>query len=154
VTIRSLEGAGAMIEPCSQLKAWARALIDRRLRDFEEKRAKALEHPHDPEALHDVRTRARRLRAALEDLHDLIPEANHWLRVLKRLGRRTGAARDNDVLLERVEGYASRTRGATRAGFERMAERLRGRRRRLAERAIAAIKRCELAHDHEGERQP
>lgn len=129
------------------LAEWARALVERRLNDFELRRAAALEQPHDVEALHDVRTRARRLRAALEDLRELVPEAEEWLRALKRLNRYTGAARDNDVLLARVDGYLQAAHGTARACFERVARRLRNRRRRLGERASKAIAQCLLAKD-------
>ncbi|TAM78441.1 CHAD domain-containing protein [bacterium] len=141
-------GVGAVSQPPdAALAEWARELVERRLDDFELRRAAALERPHDVEALHDVRTRARRLRAALEDLRELVPEAEGWLRILKQLGRHTGAARDNDVLLARVEVYLRAARGTAHARLERIARRLRSRRRRLGERASEAIAQCVLAHD-------
>ncbi|TAM60727.1 CHAD domain-containing protein [bacterium] len=127
-----------------EVARWARELVERRLHDFQMRREAALAMPHDVEALHDVRTRARRLRAALEDLGGFIPEAGDWLRALKSLGRRTGAARDNDVLLARVEHYVRAARGPARAQLERLAQRLRHRRRRLRERASEALARCAL----------
>ncbi|MDE2571977.1 MAG: HAD-IA family hydrolase [bacterium] len=126
------------------LAGWADELVCQRLRDFEERRIAALANPDDVEALHHVRTRARRLRAALEDLHEAYPHAGPMLRALKRLGRRTGAARDNDVLLERVERYCAAARGATREHLERMTRRLRQRRERLRKRALEAIESCLL----------
>ncbi|TAM86571.1 CHAD domain-containing protein [bacterium] len=129
------------------LAEWAHALVERRLRDFELRRAAALEQPHDVEALHDVRTRARRLRAALEDLRELVPEAEEWLSALKRLNRYTGAARDNDVLMARADAYVQTVRGPARACFDRVAHRLRNRRKRLGERASKAIAQCVLAED-------
>lgn len=60
----------------------------------------------DPEDLHDMRVATRRLRAALRSYRPaLTPDLHHALaRDLRWLGRRLGAVRDVDVLLERFEG--------------------------------------------------
>ena len=133
------------------LEAWAGELIERRVRDFEVKRAAVLERAEDAEALHDVRTRARRLRAALEDLRELVPEAEEMLGALKRFSRRTGEARDNDVLLARVEWYAEHAFGRARAQFERLAGRLRKRRGHSRTRAMDGVRECRLRGSAEGE---
>ncbi len=81
----------------------------------------------DPEDLHDMRVATRRLRAALRcyrpaltsDLHDALARDLRWL------GRRLGAVRDLDVLLERFEG--SGTLPAFLAHLRRRRDAARGR---------------------------
>lgn len=83
---------------------------------------------NDPEAVHQFRVAARRLRS---DLQTFAPVLDHrrtvWLRnELKWLGTEVGRARDVDVLSERLraqmKGMASNRSGAVRALSQRLNE--------------------------------
>src|SRR5579884_61430 len=87
------------------LASWATGLIAKRIATFEARRRRALKRDLDGEALHDLRTAARRLRSALEDLGPLVPYSRKNLRIVKRIGDATSEARDLAVLIGRLQAY-------------------------------------------------
>ncbi|MBC5829567.1 MAG: CHAD domain-containing protein [Candidatus Eremiobacteraeota bacterium] len=89
----------------SDLIEWARGILIAQTRELETTRRKRLKASRDAERLHKLRTRARRLRCALEDLRECTASARAFLRMVKRLGDKTGKARDGQVLLQRLRRY-------------------------------------------------
>lgn len=79
----------------------------------------------DIEFLHDYRVAVRRTRSALSHFGDALePPVQRWAaRFFSDLGRRTGAARDLDVMLLELPGYARRLPQARRRSLEAMAGR-------------------------------
>src|SRR5690606_11924652 len=60
----------------------------------------------DPEALHDMRVAARRLRAALQEFRPfLTPELPRFREEIAWIARALGEVRDLDVQLERMPGW-------------------------------------------------
>lgn len=80
----------------------------------------------DEEFLHDYRVAVRRTRSALSHFGGVLtPRALAWgTRFFADLGRRTGAARDLDVLLLELPGYANRLPEERAAGLDAMRARL------------------------------
>jgi triphosphatase len=73
----------------------------------------------DPEALHDMRVAARRLRAALSLFADCLPaRAQHFRAELKWVAAELGVVRDLDVQLERVQTWQAEAGAADQAVFE------------------------------------
>src|SRR6186997_2561625 len=63
----------------------------------------------DPEQIHQLRVATRRSAVALKVFRDLLPisQAAWWKRTLKDLRHSTDAARDDDVLTERLQQESS-----------------------------------------------
>lgn len=103
-----------------ELVEWARGILSAQMRQVETARRKCLKPSPSAEQLHKLRTRARRLRSALEDLRHCTPKAAKCLSVIARLGDRTGKARDGQVLLARLRRYRCIATPAERAQIDRL----------------------------------
>lgn len=89
----------------SDLARWATELIEKRIATYEARYKRAEKRHLDGESVHDLRTSARRLRGALEDLGPLVAYSRRNLRLAKRVGVATGEARDLAVLIGRLQTY-------------------------------------------------
>lgn len=80
----------------------------------------------DPEALHDMRVTARRLRTALDTFAACYPHApfQAFNKRVKALMRALGDVRDTDVLLERLTGELNEAPDEQRAGIAWLIERV------------------------------
>jgi len=83
-----------------------------------------LSAPEDPEALHDARVALRRLRSWLRAFEVEAGVPAGIARRLRRLARSTGAARDLEVAVERLDELARRSRGTRRVALARLARAL------------------------------
>lgn len=90
---------------------WVGKTIDAERRRLERARRRFIDQP-DEEHLHDLRTRARRLRSFLEAVCEL---ENHpkLLRRLKRAAALTDAARDAAILLTLLDNAVDETERVT-----------------------------------------
>jgi exopolyphosphatase/pppGpp-phosphohydrolase len=81
----------------------------------------------DPEALHDMRVTARRLRTALDTFAACYPHAPYqtFAQEVKRLLKALGKVRDTDVLLERLRAEQEEAPAEQRAGLNWLLERTR-----------------------------
>lgn len=121
------------------LHAWAAGLIGKRIATFEARRRRAEKRGLDGEALHDLRTAARRLRGALEDIGTLVPFSNKNLRVVKRVGDATGDARDLAVLIGRLQTSRAIAGKAERAEIDGLIATLERRERRALKYAKRSL---------------
>jgi len=89
----------------------------------------------DPEFLHQLRVGLRRLRSALRAFRGLLPAkpAKHLARSLRKLSPKLGAARDWDVLVQRLDADATARDRKQRDAARRIA------RRAIASKAFARI---------------
>lgn len=124
------------------LNAWAAGLIDKRIATYEARRKRVEKRGFDGEALHDLRTAARRLRGALEDLGALVPHSRRNLRLAKRVGDATGEARDLAVLIGRLQAYRAVAGRAERAEIDGLIATLERRERRAIKHARSALRAC------------
>jgi CHAD domain-containing protein len=95
----------------------------------------------DPEALHDHRVAARRLRAMLRAGRPLIDRqwADDLRRPLKNAGVELAEVRDLDVLIEQLRGNVDQLDGPVRAGGLRILQALERRRERAHMVLLAAL---------------
>ena len=88
----------------------------------------------DIEYIHRMRVASRRLRSAFPLFSDCLPQKKQltWLKQIKQVTRALGEARDADVQIERLQGFASElTLRLHRSGIDRLRLRLRQQRQRL-----------------------
>ncbi|HEY3296688.1 MAG TPA: CHAD domain-containing protein [bacterium] len=98
------------------------------------------------EHIHRMRVAARRVRAALDLFEDCFPKKQFaaWRKSVRQLTRALGAARDCDVQLAFLAGFASGLRDPLlRPGVERLRLRLTQNRSMLQAKVIRAIDRFE-----------
>jgi CHAD domain-containing protein len=126
----------------SALCEWATALIDKRISTFEKRRKHVIVSGLDGEALHEVRTSARRLRSALEDLGPLVEHAAKNRRRAKAIGDATGDARDLAVLIAKLSSYRVFAGLRERAEIDRLVGALSRRERHALRQAEHSIKRA------------
>ncbi len=107
-------------------------------RELEKARRKHAKASHDTDGLHKIRTRARRLRSALEDLAQCTCGEGAFLSEVKRLGDRTGKARDAQVLLERLQRYRQVAGSQERAEVDRLITRHRKQVKKWNKAALSA----------------
>jgi CHAD domain-containing protein/predicted phosphodiesterase len=94
----------------------------------------------DPEALHDLRVDARRLREALSILHKGgVRKVRRWRRRVRRLTRALGPPRDLDVQLDFLGAF--RKRASRSRALDRLFDRLRKRRRKAQRGVRKALRR-------------
>jgi hypothetical protein len=124
------------------LNTWAAGLIEKRIATFEARTRRVAKRGLDGEALHDLRTAARRLRGALEDVGALVPYSRRNLRLVKRVGDATGEARDLAVLIGRLQTYRALAGQADRAEIDGLVATLERRERRALKHAKTALKDC------------
>ncbi len=98
---------------------WARQILTALAWQLENVRRKPLKSSRDAQGLHKIRTRARRLRSALEDLQQCSINGG-FLANVKRLGNKTGMARDGQVLLQRLHKYRRIAPEAERSQIDRI----------------------------------
>lgn len=89
------------------ISAWARKTLRKRFRTVLKNFKRAVKRPEeDPEYVHQTRVACRRAVAALDALSYLLPDRRRrrLRRILKRIRRAAGEARDGDVFLQRIAG--------------------------------------------------
>lgn len=106
------------------VESWALELARKRVDALESVRKKAAGNWKDGKYVHRLRTRARRLRAALEDLHECIASASEVLDDTKTLADALGMVRDADVLVERLQRYRRFALPAERAEIDAVCRKL------------------------------
>lgn len=102
----------------STVASWAHDLAQKRVETLESVRKKAAQNWKGGKYVHKLRTSARRLRAALEDLHECIACAGDLLDDTKTLADALGTVRDADVLVERLQRYRRFALPAERAEID------------------------------------
>lgn len=132
------------VAPTSEVVQWAVQLIRTRVQSFERLRCGASRKWKHGKRIHRLRTQARRLRAALEDLCDCTPCASGLLSKCRELSDETAAARDTLVMMQRLEGYRRFAMPAERAEIKKLCADLKKEHRLGLKRARAAIKDCRL----------
>ena len=128
--------------PNGEVTRWAVALIRTRLDDFEKLRHKAVRHWKRGKQIHKLRTRARRLRAALEDLCECTPGAPDLLAKCKELSDCTTAARDTVVMMERLKRYRRFALPAEHAEISKLLDDLAKENAQGIKDAKSAVKAC------------
>jgi CHAD domain-containing protein len=114
-------------------------------------RKKALDWS-DPEGVHAMRVRSRRLRGAISDFEPHRKQRALPIAKLRAIARSLGAVRDEDVAIPALEKLQSETRGEIADGIELLLEERRQRRdtaRRALEKAIspAAVREFRLSFE-------
>ena len=86
--------------PAPTLGQWAHRTLRKQLKELKKHRSAVVAH-RDPEALHQMRVRLRRLRTVCSLFAPAIelPECD---RKLQQLGKRLGRVRDTDVMIQRL----------------------------------------------------
>ncbi len=120
--------------------AWANMLVGRRLSDVRKIQRKARKQWRNGAHVHKLRTHARRLRAAVEDLHGCIRNAQRLIDNSKELGQKTGKVRDADVLIRKLERYRILALPAERAEIDTVCKPLRKQRKAARKPAKAAVR--------------
>lgn len=96
----------------------------------------------DAEAVHDMRVALRRLRSALRAVREHVDTPRTVRRGLRRLAKRLGRVRDQDVMIELLAAMPVPAAGAAeREGLERLVRRLRRRREKARRTLGRALKR-------------
>jgi CHAD domain-containing protein len=98
----------------------------------------------DPEGVHDMRVRSRRLRSAISDLQPYVPKASLPRTKLKAIANSLGDVRDEDVALMALEKLKSKAEGAAAEGIEMLAEEHRKRRKEARASLRSTIKKAAL----------
>jgi len=129
------------MRPAADIVAWANLLVRSRINDLKKIQRKARKNWRDGAHVHKLRTHARRLRAAVEDLRSCIPNAQRLIDESKDLGQKTGKVRDADVLIHKLDRYRIFARPAERAEIDTVCKPLR--RQRKAARKPAKTAVCE-----------
>jgi len=124
------------------LTRWAAKLLEQRITTFEARYRRAERRGLDVESLHDLRTSARRLRGALEDIGPLVPYSRRNLRVSKRIGEATGDARDLAVLIARLQSYRALAGFRERREIDKLIETLERRERQALKDAKRLLQGC------------
>ncbi len=117
---------------------WARRILTALAGQLENASRKRLKPSQDAQGLHKIRTRARRLRSALEDLQQCSIDGG-FLADVKRLGDKTGMARDGQVLLQRLHKYRRIAQAAERSQIDRILRKYKKRCKRWDKVALDAI---------------
>lgn len=112
------------VAPHSDIVVWAVQLVRTRVESLEQLRAQTRADWGKGKHIHDLRTHARRLRAALEDLHDCIPSADALLAQCKALSDKTTQARDAAVMARRLRRYRRFAMPAERAEIKALCREL------------------------------
>jgi len=101
----------------------------------------------DPEALHDMRVTARRLRTALDTFAACYPHApfQAFAKQVKGLLRALGQVRDTDVLLERLTGELAEAPAGQRSGIAWLVERVRVYRAEQFQRLRSRLRETNIA---------
>jgi len=124
--------------PHSDVVVWALRLVRERVDSTEAARCRA-DEKFSERRVHRLRTQARRLRAALEDLYECIPSADDLMERSRAVGDETGKVRDATVLIEKLERYHRFSFFEERAEIEKLQRVLKKRRRKCERPAKDAI---------------
>ena len=116
-------------------------LVRGRIKDLKKLQRKARKHWRDGEHVHKLRTHARRLRAAVEDLRSCIANAQRLIDESHNLGQKTGKVRDADVLIRKLERYRLLALPSERAEIDTVCKPMRKQRQLSRKPAKAAA--CE-----------
>jgi len=130
--------------PAAALEAWAQMLIRNRINRLERLRRKACKQWERGRHVHRLRTHARRLRAALEDLSDCVPRAQALIDESKLLGQKTGKVRDADVLAHKLQRYRRTAFSAEGSEIDAVCAPLRKQRKAAHKPAKAAVRDAHL----------
>jgi CHAD domain-containing protein len=131
------------MKPPADVSAWATMLVRRRIAELEAVRSKARKHWKRGKYVHKLRTQARRLRAAVEDLRACIPGAQ-LVDESKALGQSTGKVRDAEVLIRKLQRYGRFALPAERLEIDAICKQLRKRRDAAQKPARAAVAAARL----------
>ncbi|MBV9149920.1 MAG: CHAD domain-containing protein [Candidatus Eremiobacteraeota bacterium] len=119
---------------------WATMLVRQRMSDLQKVQRKAKKHWCGGKYVHKLRTHARRLRAAIEDLRGCIPNAQKLIDESKNLGQKTGKIRDADVLIRRLQRYRVFAFAAERAEIDALCKPLEKQRKAARKPAKACVR--------------
>ena len=102
----------------------------------------------DIEGVHDMRVATRRLRAVMEIFAVCFPKQQHRraLREVKELADVLGERRDPDVMIDGLEGIATRLGRGDRSGIRHLERTLREEQTRANQRLAAMLDRIERDH--------
>ncbi|MBV8727052.1 MAG: CHAD domain-containing protein, partial [Candidatus Eremiobacteraeota bacterium] len=100
---------------------------------------KAKKHWRGGKYVHKLRTQARRLRAAVEDLRACISNAQKLIDESKNLGQKTGKIRDAEVLLRRLQRYRVFAFPAERSEIDALCKPLKKQRKTAQKPAKACV---------------
>lgn len=123
---------------------WAAEIIAERVAQFESLRRKAAGHFKGGRRIHKLRTQSRRLRAALEDLSDGVPQSSELLDKCKFIGEGTTNARDSIVMIKRLQRYRRFALPAERAEIRTIYDDLWETNAKGLKKAKRAVKRSAL----------
>jgi len=99
----------------------------------------------DPEGVHDMRVRSRRLRSAIADFEPYLRKARLPLTRLRSIARSLGDVRDEDVALAALEKLTAETHGAVAQGLEILINERQLRRDKARSELNKTIRRSALA---------
>lgn len=119
-------------------------LVRKRMDDLQAVRTKARKGWKKGKYVHQLRTHARRLRAAVEDLRACVPGAQTLIDESKTLGQNTGKVRDADVLIRRLQRYRRFALPAERTEIDAICTDLRKARKAVHKAAKAAVANANL----------
>src|SRR5438309_1185825 len=90
------------MEQTTRLGSWARETIDALRGGVDEAYQAFCQKPRSAKRVHALRKALARLKAALEDVAELLPDAPALFDETKRLHKRAGKVRDADVMLVKL----------------------------------------------------
>ncbi|GAC1389223.1 MAG: hypothetical protein NVSMB31_04930 [Vulcanimicrobiaceae bacterium] len=126
----------------SDVLVWAVQTVRVRVEEFERLRCEIAKHWRKGKRLHRLRTQARRLRAAVEDLAECIPGSDQLMKRCGELSDKTTDARDAAVLIRRLERYRRFAMPAERAEIRAICEILSEQKAKGLREAKRAVRRC------------
>src|SRR5882724_6006603 len=100
----------------------------------------------DPEGVHDMRVRSRRLRSAMSDFRPYLRGAALPRLKLRTIANALGAVRDEDVALVALEELKAYAKGPAAEGLQIIADEHRKRRKAAREKLKIAIKPSVIDH--------
>ena len=100
----------------------------------------------DPEGVHDMRVRSRRLRSAMSDFRPYLRGAALPRLKLRTIADALGAVRDEDVALVALEDLRAQAKGPAAEGIQIIADEHRKRRKEAREKLKIAIKPSVIDH--------
>lgn len=128
------------ITPDATFREAAASAVEVRAEEVFSFRDRALD-TGDIEGVHDMRVATRRLRAAMEIFAVCFPPRQHRraLKEVKRLADVLGERRDPDVMIDGLEGIATKLAAGDRAGIRHLEETLREQQAGANERLAALL---------------
>jgi CHAD domain-containing protein len=96
------------MEQTARLGSWARETIDTLRGGVDEAYEAFCQKPRSAKRVHALRKALARLKAALEDVAELLPDAPALYEETKRLHKRAGKVRDADVMLAKLAALGTK----------------------------------------------